>query len=87
MTYSGNLALVEEFFLLVSSNAGETSNEFLEPIQVSASVDLREFAFTEDELKKLRKLCQKLELALLSALNEQFEVASAIVEIRPRSTH
>ncbi len=79
MTDSGNLALVEEFFFALS--ASEATE--LELVQVVASVDLKEFAFTESELQKVRQLARRLELSLLTAFTQQFEVASVVVEVRP----
>jgi hypothetical protein len=78
MHSSDDLALVEEFFFFIDVPEGSE----LEPIQLSARVNLAEFAFTEDELKKLRKLAQKLELALLSEFTKKWAVASVVVEIR-----
>ncbi len=76
-TSSDNLALVEEFFFVLSAES-ETSD----PIFITAQVDLTEFALTEDELQKLKRLAQKLELALLADFNQQFPAASVVVEIR-----
>lgn len=76
-TSSDHLALVEEFFFVLSAES-----EASDPIFITAQVDLTEFALTEDELQKLKRLAQKLELALLADFNQQFPAASVIVEIR-----
>jgi hypothetical protein len=76
MTRSGDLALIEEFFFVVSLT------EDAEPISISASVNLGEFNFSEDEIEKLKRLCFKTELALLDAFSNRFPAASVVVELR-----
>jgi hypothetical protein len=77
----GELALVEEFFFLFTTPNGDET----EPVHIAAEIDLAEFRFTEDELRKLRRLAQKLEFALSDEFSRQWEAASVVVEIRPRS--
>lgn len=77
---SSNLALVEEFFLLMQT----PSSAEAEPTLISTSIDLTEFEFTDAELQKLRRLSQRLELALLTEFCNHFEVVSVLVEVRIR---
>jgi hypothetical protein len=79
MTNSGNLALIEEFFFVMSTNDDEET----QIIDIAVSIDLAEFEFTELELQKLRRLCRRLELALLTEFTQRWAAASVIVEIRP----
>jgi hypothetical protein len=80
MTNPKQLALVEEFFLLMQT----TSSSESEPTLITTSIDLSEFEFTEAELQKLRRLARKLELSLLTEFIKYFEAASVVVEVRER---
>ncbi|GEM_PF-1557336 len=80
MTNLNNLILVQEFFLLLSSEAIDS-----DPLFISTSIDLTEFGFTRDELPRLNRMAQKLELALLTELNKHFEAASVVVEFREQN--
>jgi hypothetical protein len=76
MTRFQNLALVEEFFFVISLT------EETEPISITAEIDLTEFNFSPGDIHKLERLCRKVELALIDAFSQQFPAASVIVEIR-----
>jgi hypothetical protein len=80
MTNVNNLALVEEFFLLLQ-RPGDMESE---PTLISTTIDLAEFDFTEAELQKIRRLTRRLELSLLGEFGKHFEAASVIVEIRSK---
>ncbi|MBD2460906.1 hypothetical protein H6G89_07595 [Oscillatoria sp. FACHB-1407] len=76
MTRSRNLALVEEFFFVISLT------EESEPVSINAAINLAEFNFSDGEIQKLERLCRRAELALLDAFSQQFPAASVVVEIR-----
>lgn len=78
MTNVSNLALIEEFFLLMQ-RPGDAESE---PTLITATIDLSEFDFTEAELQKLRRLTRKLELSLLTEFCKHFEAASVMIEVR-----
>lgn len=76
MTRSGKLALVEEFFFVISLT------EETEPVSINARVDLTEFNFSTNEIQKLERLCRRAELALLDSFSQRFPAVSVVVEIR-----
>ncbi|MDX2215246.1 MAG: hypothetical protein SFY66_18425 [Oculatellaceae cyanobacterium bins.114] len=76
MTRSNDLALVEEFFFVISLT------EETDPVSINTSINLAEFDFSEREIQKLERLCRRVELSLLDAFSERFPAASVIVEIR-----
>ncbi|MGV0023628.1 hypothetical protein [Phormidesmis priestleyi] len=78
MTNVRNLALVEEFFLLMQ-RPGEAESE---ATLISATIDLSEFDLTEAELQKLRRVTCRLELSLLTEFCKHFEAASVLIEVR-----
>lgn len=70
----------QDFFILLPGANDEERQIF----EAAAIVDLGECGFEESDLSKLRKLAQKLELALLANMLQTSSTSSVRVSIQPK---